>query len=255
MNVKKYLAMIDVDESQIEISVDFLSHLMKKHLIHVPYQNLELLRLGRNWLRFDRPVEMIENAVFKRRGGCCYDLNYSFFSLLQTLGFDCHLISAFIKQSEYDHMVIIVRLEQEYLADVGFGDFFFRRPIPLTGEVVHDLSGSYRIVRSGNRFTLQKFESDEWTVKYSFYTTVRHLEEFEDQFNWFVNFPNPFNQNIIFNICTETGFLRILNDKITVIDKGKKYRYRIPSFHKDHFENLLFFFKQIRPCSVSKVSD
>jgi hypothetical protein len=55
-----------------------------------------------------------------------------------------------------DHMIMIVELDQPYLVDVGFGEFFFIRPVPLSEEVIEDISGAYRVVideETGNIMT------------------------------------------------------------------------------------------------------
>jgi N-hydroxyarylamine O-acetyltransferase len=57
-----------------------------------------------------------------------------------------------------DHMMMIVALDQPYLVDVGFGKFFFRRPVPLSEEVIEDISGAYRVVidEETGKFMLQQ---------------------------------------------------------------------------------------------------
>lgn len=42
-------------------------------------------------------------------------------------------------------MIIIVKLDREYLVDVGFGAYFFRKPVPLDGTPIHDISGTFRV--------------------------------------------------------------------------------------------------------------
>jgi N-hydroxyarylamine O-acetyltransferase len=45
---------------------------------------------------------------------------------------------------EFDHMVLLVNLENTYLVDVGFGDTF-RKPIALPDGITEDISGRYRV--------------------------------------------------------------------------------------------------------------
>jgi len=93
----------------------------------VPFENLDI--------HLKRPIVLEDNALFdkivtRKRGGFCYELNGLFAALLRALGFDVVMLSAGVANPErefgpdFDHMALLVTLEQSWLADVGFGDSF-----------------------------------------------------------------------------------------------------------------------------------
>jgi N-hydroxyarylamine O-acetyltransferase len=93
----------------------------------VPFENLEIHFHG----LFDLELSNIyENVVDNYRGGFYYELNYLFNSLLKAVGFSTKIISSRVFDSEgilgpeFDHMPIQVRVDRDYIADVGFGDLF-----------------------------------------------------------------------------------------------------------------------------------
>ena len=117
MNVSKYLARI-VFEDDIEISLACLTKLQNLHLLHVPWENLDVFT--------GRRKELIVRGCMS---SWCHELNGLFAWLLQTLGFEVKIVSAHFCNPEsgkfegdFGHMALIVRLAgQEYLADVGLG--------------------------------------------------------------------------------------------------------------------------------------
>src|SRR4029078_13518041 len=72
-----------------------------------------------------------KKIVDEKRGGFCYELNGAFNELLRDVGFETSLLSARVFNPktkvfgpEFDHMMIVVSIvDEEFIADVGFGDF------------------------------------------------------------------------------------------------------------------------------------
>src|SRR5215204_6406364 len=102
-----------------------LSALHEAHLHAVPFENLsihsnERVQLDIAWL-FDK-------LVTRRRGGFCYELNGLFAELLRALGHRVDLLAARVLGPDgalgipFDHMCL--RVDDVWLADVGFGDSF-----------------------------------------------------------------------------------------------------------------------------------
>ncbi|MCL6626583.1 arylamine N-acetyltransferase [Alicyclobacillus shizuokensis] len=71
--------------------------------------------------------------------------------VLRSLGYSVSLLSGRVLRDdgtygpEFDHTLLLVELDDEYIVDVGFGDSV-RSPLPLSGEVVADVSGAYRVM-------------------------------------------------------------------------------------------------------------
>ena len=126
MHIEKYFKRLKYKGPAIA-SLELLEQLQQLHLLHIPFENLDI-----HW---KIPIELDTNKIFdkivnKKRGGFCYELNGLFHELLVTLGFETRMISARVYDRntkefgrEYDHLAIIVRIEEnEWLADAGFGE-------------------------------------------------------------------------------------------------------------------------------------
>ena len=112
-------------------SAETLRQLHLAHLLSVPFENLSIHRR--------EPIVLDDAALFEKivrlqRGGFCYELNGVFAALLRSLGFKVTMLSAEVANGKgefgppFDHMTLMVTLEDRWLADVGFGDSF-REPL------------------------------------------------------------------------------------------------------------------------------
>ncbi len=147
MNVREYLVRIGLEPDHLEPNEEVLRLLQRRHLMTVPFENLDI-----HW---KKPIildvdKFYEKIVVNRRGGFCYELNGLFNELLRALGFQTRLVSARVFNGqihgpEYDHAAIIVTLgDDEYLADVGFGDFSSEPLRYSLGVEQQDPSGIFR---------------------------------------------------------------------------------------------------------------
>ena len=149
MEAEKYLERINYSD-KTEPEMEVLKALQKKHLLSVPFENLDI---------HDKvPIELDLANIFKKvviegRGGFCYELNGIFHELLNSIGFNVKMISARVFDQtqqifspEFDHLAIIAKIESaDYLADVGFGEFAFS-PLKIELSTIHnDERGSFRI--------------------------------------------------------------------------------------------------------------
>src|SRR5689334_7918176 len=155
----------------------------------VPFENLSI-HAGEPIVLDDEAL--FEKIVVRRRGGFCYEDNGLFAALLRALGFEVSMLSAEVARADgsfgppFDHMTLLVSLEERWLADVGFGDSFVE-PL-LLDERGEQRQGrrAYRIAPDGDardehdeRFVLYQREDEggEWEPQYRF--TLRP-HEFED---------------------------------------------------------------------------
>lgn len=131
-------------------TAEALSELHRRHLVHVPFENLSI-HLGENIVLEERAL--YDKIVGARRGGFCYELNGSFAGLLRALGYGVDLLAARVYGAggrlgiPYDHMALRVVAEDgtEWLADVGFGKHS-HHPLALgvAGDL-HDPGGVFRL--------------------------------------------------------------------------------------------------------------
>ena len=171
LNFKAYLKRINYHGS-LAPTADTLRDLQVAHLLAVPFENLSI--------HARQPIILEDKALFtkiveNRRGGFCYEANGLFAALLRALGFDVRMLSAGVANAEgefgpdFDHMALMVSLEQRWLVDVGFGDSF-REPLLLDerGEQAQG-NRAYRILSDGTHLILtQRDEGDEWKAQYRF---------------------------------------------------------------------------------------
>jgi len=171
LNIKAYLERINYHGS-LAPTAETLRELQHAHLLTVPFENLSI--------HAKQPIVLEDEALFtkiveRRRGGFCYEANGLFAALLHALGFDVAMLSAGVANAEgefgpdFDHMTLMVSLEQRWLVDVGFGDSFCE-PL-LLDEQSEQQQGSraYRILPDDTHLILmQRDEGEEWKAQYRF---------------------------------------------------------------------------------------
>lgn len=225
MDVNKYLRRINV-EKPIHVDLQSLAHLQNKHMLSVPFENLDVME------GVDIPLDVetyYEKIVNEKRGGFCYELNELFHWLLKESGFSTYLISATIHRSdgtwgrEGSHAAQIVTLDQPYLLDVGFGNSA-RLPLPLTGESRKDVSGEYRILSvEDGFFHKQRKEEGRWRTLYRFSQSEKELTDFKDVCHIVQTSPEShFTQRLLVTIARENGRLTLARNKLTITENGNK---------------------------------
>lgn len=132
MDVNAYLRRLNYAGS-LRPDAATLRALHRAHLMTVPFENLSI-HLGERIVLDD--AALFEKVVRRGRGGFCYELNGLFAALLASLGFRVSKLSAGVVGAtgefgpDFDHMALLVSLDEPWLADVGFGDSF-REPLRL----------------------------------------------------------------------------------------------------------------------------
>jgi len=242
MNVGKYLQRIGVDRSQVSIDATGLSLLQRQHLLTAPFENLDIHWNTPIILDIDRFYQKI---VENRRGGFCYELNGLFNVLLRNLGFRTRLISARVFNGtvhgpEYDHAAIIVTIgDDEYLTDVGFGDFTAEPLRFVLDEEQADATGTFTIRQFGNDyFEVAKREAGEWKSQYILKPQERNLSEFAEMCDFQQYSPDShFTKGKICSLMTESGRKSLSDSKFIVTVRCGKTESTIES--ETEFYSLL----------------
>ncbi|MEW9503084.1 arylamine N-acetyltransferase family protein [Jeotgalibacillus marinus] len=234
MNINDYLKRINI-EKNITPNLECLSHLQQQHMLTIPFENLDVLE--------GREITLDINALFnkivlEKRGGFCYELNGLFYWLLQELGFETYMLSGSVLSSEgkygpeFDHMALLVRLDEDYLVDVGFGDSV-RSPLAMLGKGNEDISGSYRVKPDPshlNRYLSQKKMDEKWISKLRFTTTPRQFNEFEEMCNYQQTSPQShFTQKLTITLATEDGRMTLSEESLTITKRDIKTQVTISS--------------------------
>lgn len=141
------------------------------HMTAVPFENLSIHASEAVVLE---DAALFEKIVGRGRGGFCYEDNGLFAALLRALGFQVSMLSAEVANAEggfgkpFDHMTLLVTLEERWLADVGFGDSFVE-PLQIDerGEQVQGRH-AYRITHEGDYLVMSRRDAggDEWQAQY-----------------------------------------------------------------------------------------
>ncbi|RAL21029.1 arylamine N-acetyltransferase family protein [Thermoflavimicrobium daqui] len=245
MNISTYLNRINMKEVG-RPNLSFLSRLQENHLLHIPFENLDI-SLGRP-IQLSLP-KLFEKVIEKCRGGFCYELNGLFDWLLRECGFTTSLISARVRDKdnsfgpEFDHLAILVYLDQPYLVDVGFGDSC-RFPLPLTGEEVEDISGRYRVIleEASDGYALQKQEENGWITEYRFTTRSYELQAFTSMCEYHQTSPaSHFTQKKMCTIATLDGRITLTQDFLTMTQDRNKQKFPILSDQQFYKELQRFF--------------
>lgn len=172
MDVDAYLERIGY-KGPLVPTAETLRALHVAHMTAVPFENLSIH--AREAVVLEDGA-LFEKIVGRRRGGFCYEDNGLFAALLRALGFQVSMLSAEVANSEggfgkpFDHMTLLVTLEERRLADVGFGDSFVE-PLLLDerGEQVQGRH-AYRITHEGEHLVMSRRDAGggEWQPQYRF---------------------------------------------------------------------------------------
>lgn len=226
MNKEKYLSRIGISGKTLSSNLETLRLLQRHHLLHVPFENLDI-----HW---KRPIVLdtgrfYEKIVGRQRGGFCYELNGLFNELLREIGFATTLVSARVADGkggfgpEYDHAAIIVAFgETEYLADVGFGAFTTEPLRFVLDEEQQDEAGIFVIRQFEDGYEVAKKDGEEWRSEYIFKQLRRELSEFAEMCDFQQYSPEShFTKGKVCSLLTENG-RKTLTDKSFTTTIGEK---------------------------------
>jgi N-hydroxyarylamine O-acetyltransferase len=213
-------------QGSLEPNTQTLQQLHEAHLLTVPFENLDIA-LGRP-IRLDEP-RVLHKIVEQRRGGFCYELNSAFAALLRSLGFAVDLLSARVAHTaggfgpEFDHLVLLVHLDEPWLADVGFGDSF-RVPLLLRADKPQQQAvGAYWLAQAGEQWTLLHFADDAWRPQYQFTLQPRALADFLPMCDFQQTSPEShFTRQRICTRATPDGRITLADARLIITTHGSR---------------------------------
>ena len=199
--------------------------LHRAHMLSVPFENLSI-HAGEPIVLEDEAL--FEKVVTRRRGGFCYELNGLFAALLRALGFDVVKLSAGVYGAsgafgpDFDHMTLLVSLEEHWLADVGFGDSFLE-PLRLDErrEQAHG-ARAYRIDPDGDRMILlQRIGDGAWTPEYRFGLEPHEYADYAGRCLYHQTSPlSHFTQSRVCSRATPDGRITLTGTRL-IVTKGE----------------------------------
>jgi N-hydroxyarylamine O-acetyltransferase len=253
MNTAAYLQRINYHGS-LEPTARTLRELQLAHLLTVPFENLSI-----HW---KQPIVLDDDSLFgkivvRRRGGFCYELNGLFAGLLRSLGFNVEMLSAGVSHEDggfgpdFDHMTLMVTLENRWLADVGFGDSFLEPLLLDSRDEQVQGARSYTIVPDGDNLVLKRREGlileqgegstiqpgegkGEWKNQYRFNLEPKELSDYEDMCLYHQTSPQShFTQSRICSRTTHDGRLT-LSDMRFITTVGPDRQERVLSTEEEY---------------------
>jgi len=231
LNVPAYLRRINY-AGPTAPTPETLRQIHRAHLLSVPFENLDI-HLGRTIVCDEDGF--LHKIVNERRGGFCYELNGAFAALLRALGFQVTMLSARAALPdggdgpEFDHLTLLVDLDEPWLVDVGFGDSFLQ-PLRLRATVEQSQIGRvYRLTEVGGVFVLEVIADDKWRREYSFTLRPRQLSEFAAMCHYHQTSPKShFTRKRICSRPTPEGRIT-LSDKTLIETRNGVRRERVLS--------------------------
>jgi N-hydroxyarylamine O-acetyltransferase len=208
-------------------SAETLRAIHRAHLLHVPFENLDI-HAGRRVV-LDHGA-LYDKIVRRRRGGFCYELNGLFAAMLRGAGFDLDLLSARVATEagdfgpELDHLAVLVRVGGErWLADVGFGDSFLE-PLRLDEPGPQpEGESAYVVALGGAGGLLARRRAAEERQLYRFDLTPRRLAEFEGTCHYHQTSPlSPFTRQRLCTRATPRGRVTLAGSRLIVTEAGTR---------------------------------
>ena len=248
MDVQRYLDRIFYT-GPTEPTLNVLTKLQLAHLLNVPFENLDI----QQHIKIDL-AKVFNKIVGNYRGGFCYELNGLFYRLLKKTGFNVSMLSSRVYNArtktyspEYDHMALVVEIEDEhYLTDVGFGEFAFT-PLKIeAGNIINDPRGVFKIESSGAHFkVLKEHPNGDDIPEYMFTLIKREIKEFYPMCQFHQTSPEShFTQRLICSLPTFNGRITLTGNvlKLTcngsVIERTLHTERAIQQVLKDYFFSI-----------------
>ncbi|MCI9135540.1 MAG: arylamine N-acetyltransferase [Lachnospiraceae bacterium] len=210
---------------QVTLDEDCLERLIRAHLEHVPFENLD----GFDFKLVPEISEeaLLEKVVHQRRGGYCFELNMLFGHLLGAVGFSWYPVAArvvFNKPSlpPTAHMGLVVKLgEKRSFVDVGYGGPGPKGLLPLEPGVwqVNKEEFQVRQIEEGD-FCIDRQQEGEWKSLLQFQDLPVREVDFQLLNFYCAKCPQIlFTQKRIINLCTPDGSKALTDKELTIRTK------------------------------------
>ena len=225
-DIGAYCARIGV-EGPLPVNAATLRRLHVAHLLTVPFENLDI--------HLRRPIVLDEGRIFEKivrrgRGGFCYEQNGLFAAALRAAGFPVALLEARVGAKRWetgrpwDHLTLLVTLEERWLADVGFGDGF-REPLRLdeAGPQAQG-DGVWRARHDGCEGALERRTAQgDWQDEYRFRLRPRSLGDFAAGCEHHQrSAESHFTQQRVCTLATARGRITLGDRRLIVREDGRR---------------------------------
>lgn len=224
MDIAAYLRRINY-QGGLDPTAETLRQLQIAHLQAVPFENLAI--------HARQPIRLEDGALFdkivrRRRGGFCYELNGLFAALLRALGFEVAMLSAGVRSNDgdfgpdFDHLALLVTLEERWLVDVGFGDSFQEPLLLMVGREQAQGDRAYRLMCEGDQWLMGQREGDhEWEVQYRFSLQPYQFADYEAMCHYHQSSPQShFTRKRLCTLATLPGRITLSDWRFIRTERG-----------------------------------
>jgi N-hydroxyarylamine O-acetyltransferase len=243
MNIDAYLERINYNGPR-DVNAETLRALQVAHLMSVPFENLSI--------HAGEPIVLDEDALFtkivdQRRGGFCYECNGLFGGLLRALGFDVAMLAAGVARRDggfgpiFDHMTLMVTLEDRWLADVGFGESFVEPLLLDTRSEQRQGTRSFRIIAVEDHLVLmRRNDSEDWEPQYRFTLQPYTFPDYEEMCRFHQTSPDShFTKSVICSRATKDGRITLSDMRLITTSGPQRLRNEQTLPGREEYDRLL----------------
>ncbi len=219
-----------------------LAQLHERHLLSVPFENLDTHMDTRIVLEIPW---LYDKIVVRRRGGFCYELNGLFAELLRHLGHEVELLAARVFGEEqrlgppFDHLALLV--DGAWLVDVGFGSFSLH-PLSWTSrDDQKDPFGVFRLADHGDDVDVFHDGSPAYRLE----RKPRELAEFVPTCWWQQTAPEShFRKGPMATLALPDGRITVTDKKVIVTEGGRKTSTDVEDPAATFMDHFGLYFRQ-----------
>ncbi|MEN3328795.1 MAG: N-hydroxyarylamine O-acetyltransferase [Acidobacteriota bacterium] len=243
MNVDPYLERINYNGSR-EVNAETLRALEVAHLMSVPFENLSI--------HSGEPIVLNEEALYtkivdQRRGGFCYECNGLFAGLLRALGFDVAMLAAGVARADgtfgpiFDHMALMVMLDQRWLVDVGFGESFLEPLLLDTRAEQPQGTRSFRLIEQDDQLVLMRGDAGEdWQPQYRFTLQPYKFPDYEEMCRFHQTSPDShFTKGLICSRATPFGRITLSDMRLISTSGPQRLRREQTLSSSEEYDRVL----------------
>jgi N-hydroxyarylamine O-acetyltransferase len=243
VNIAAYLDRINYS-GPLAPNAETLRELQVSHLLTIPFENLSI-HAKQSIVLDDN--SLFEKIVKRRRGGFCYEANGLFAALLRALGFDVTMLSAEVANAkggfgpDFDHMALMVAIDERWLVDVGFGDSF-REPLLIdTRDEQWQGERGYRIESDGRYLILMQRDDvadGEWKAQYRFTLQPHEYSDYEEMCRYHQTSPlSHFTRGRICSRATPDGRVTLGETSLIITRNGERQERTLAN--EDEYATML----------------
>ena len=243
MNIDAYLKRINYNGPR-DVSAETLRALQVAHLTSVPFENLSIHAGERIVLDEDA---LFTKIVEERRGGFCYECNGLFAGLLRAMGFDVAMLAAGVAQRDggfgpiFDHMTLMVTLDDRWLVDVGFGESFVKPLLLDTRADQVQGTRSFRLIDSEDQVVLLlRNENEDWQPQYRFTLQPYTFPDYEEMCRFHqTSSESHFTKNVICSRATADGRITLSGMRLIITSGPQRLREEQTLSSSEEYDRVL----------------